>query len=413
MAISSADSIPTLCRVQIGEKIGGYRKDLLIENLSERDELFLVCSRCSGILRDACTVSSGEQVCEDCIDEDEQSLPNLQVRNTVIQLKCRCPLSQSGCEWSNEIKHCESHLQTCQFVYVNCQFGCDIVMTRAEEQSHLKETCVLRTVKCEHCGVVCVAGEINEHSGVCEELMVDCDLGCGVRVKREFLGKHLRTECEEGEVTCPYEKYGCDIGEVTRKELRPHLEEKRNTHTELRLNSMEEQIKNQNSLIEYLSTKVAALENHNQILAMKTQDRTNVLVWEIQNMHANLTFQTIIMKAPSSPVLKISRYEMRFGWWVEGDILTVDIFSVLGRDDGELEWPFIANCCIRLICDSDPVNRSLEIKKMIQVKRKSPSILNMPGTRIASVNKAIVLAPGFMRAGVLKIEIRLDGLNTI
>ena len=410
MASSKADSIVSLCRVEVENRVGGYRKDLLIENLSERDELFLVCSRCSGLLKEACTVGSGEQVCVDCIKHDEQSLPNIQVRNTVIKLKCRCPLSQNGCEWSDELRHCEEHLETCQLMLVKCQLGCEVVVTRAEEKSHLNETCVLRTVKCEHCGIVCVVGEINEHSGVCPQVVVECDLGCGEQVKREHLGKHSTSECEEGIVPCPFEKYGCDFGEVTRREMKSHLQERKESHTEMRLDSMEDQIKNQHSLIEYLTKKVIALENHNQLMEVKLEKK-GVINWEIENMVANLNFETIIMKVPSSRVLDVCGYKIRFGWWIEGTMFFIDMYTVRGDKDGDLEWPFRATCISRFIRFCDPGNSLVVRNSGMELKRKYSNILNNPGCRIASVDKYQILEPGFLNKGVLKLEIIIKSLN--
>lgn len=392
--------------------MGGYRKDLLMENLSERDELFLVCSRCSGILREACTVGSGEQVCVGCIKENEQSLPNLQVRNTVIKLKCRCPLSQNGCEWSDELKHCEEHLETCQQVLVKCQLGCEVVVTRAEEKSHLSETCVLRTVKCEHCGIVCVVGEINEHSGLCPQVAVECDLGCGEQMKREHLEKHLTSECEEGMVACPYEKYGCDFGEVTRRELKSHLQERKEMHTEMRLKSMEDQIKKQDALIAYLMKRVVALENQNQLMEVKLEKKDkDVLNWEIDNMIANLNFETIIMKVPSSQVLHVCGYNVRFGWWIEGTLLSIDMYAITGDKDEDLEWPFRASCTTRFIRYSDPGNSLVTRNSSVELKRKFTHILKNPCCRIASVDKYGILDHGFLNKGVLKLEITVKSLN--
>ena len=62
-----------LCRVERNDiryernrKYGGYRKDILKENLTERDEVLLVCEICKGIMREASMSSSGEQFCSCC-----------------------------------------------------------------------------------------------------------------------------------------------------------------------------------------------------------------------------------------------------------------------------------------------------------------------------------------------------------
>ena len=56
-----------LCRVERRNGIyRGYRIDILKENLTDRDEMFLICGICEGIMREACLTSSGEQFCSCC-----------------------------------------------------------------------------------------------------------------------------------------------------------------------------------------------------------------------------------------------------------------------------------------------------------------------------------------------------------
>ena len=50
-----------LCRVRDKGVVKGFRKDILTENLTEREKRLLVCPRCQGILREACNSNSGEQ----------------------------------------------------------------------------------------------------------------------------------------------------------------------------------------------------------------------------------------------------------------------------------------------------------------------------------------------------------------
>ena len=55
-----------LCRVRRDEERRGYRKDILTDNLSERDAVF-ICIRCQGILREVCiSIDGGEQFCSSC-----------------------------------------------------------------------------------------------------------------------------------------------------------------------------------------------------------------------------------------------------------------------------------------------------------------------------------------------------------
>ena len=75
-----------LCQVREEGAVKGFRKECLKEDLTERDRILLTCSRCQGILREACNSNSGEQFCLCCKKEQEQTHPNLQVRNTVSDI---------------------------------------------------------------------------------------------------------------------------------------------------------------------------------------------------------------------------------------------------------------------------------------------------------------------------------------
>ena len=60
-----------LCRVKLeGGSLGGYRSEILTENLSEREGAIYKCTRCNGIMKDASISNIGEQLCGFCKRED-------------------------------------------------------------------------------------------------------------------------------------------------------------------------------------------------------------------------------------------------------------------------------------------------------------------------------------------------------
>ena len=89
-----------LCRVRTeGGKYRGYKKDILTENLSERDNAVFVCPRCQGILRELCISIDGEQFCSCCKKEEEQTHTNIHMNTMALCFKCTCPLIVRGCGW--------------------------------------------------------------------------------------------------------------------------------------------------------------------------------------------------------------------------------------------------------------------------------------------------------------------------
>ena len=147
----------------------GYKKDILVENLSERDNTMFVCIRCQGIMREVCLSSGGEQFCSSCKKEDEQTHPNIQMDNMILSFKCSCPLIVRGCKWLGVLGGCQNHLDTCDYVYEMCKLRCGVVLQRNELSVHEMEKCPQRIVECEHCNNEFKSCELHTHLDKCPD----------------------------------------------------------------------------------------------------------------------------------------------------------------------------------------------------------------------------------------------------
>ena len=229
-----------LCRVERKNgKYGGYNKDILTENLTERDYALLVCEICEGIMREACLSNNGERFCSCCevktpkpkrhrlfrkpsIRFRSHSIqsPNIAVRKMINSLKCSCPLSGRGCEWLGTINDCEDHLDMCGYVSDKC-LNCGTVLHRNELNIYEEEKCPQCTVKCEHCNEEFSFGELTIHLGKCPKMKVSCKLKCGAVIYLEDMAQHLEHECDLVEETC---ELGCET-KLTRSEVKVHVTE--------------------------------------------------------------------------------------------------------------------------------------------------------------------------------------------
>ena len=205
-----------LCRVKRIDGIyGGYMRDILTENLSNRDETFLICGICNGIMREACVTISGEQICSCCkVRSHSKQTPNEVVKKTVNSLKCSCPLLERGCEWLGTLKDCEEHLDTCGYVRDQCKLGCGTVLHRNELRAHEQETCPNRKVKCKHCIQYFTFCDLTTHHKECPKMELSCELKCGVVMCHEDMAQHLEQECVEKIVMCPFVKYNCEVSSI-------------------------------------------------------------------------------------------------------------------------------------------------------------------------------------------------------
>ena len=250
----------------------GYKKDILVENLSERDNTMFACIRCQGIMREVCTSSAGEQFCSFCKKVDEQTHPNLQMDNMILSFKSSCPLMVRGCKWLGTLRNCENHLDTCGYVYETCKLRCGVVLQRNELSVHEMEKCPHRIVECEHCNNEFKSCELHTHLDKCSKMEVSCELKCGNILCREDMTQHLEVDCPENAIECPYAKYKC-VGLIKRKDRSKHLEERRMEHLELKLNDFimesskeSEIIAKQKEKIEIMSQEIISLENGMKIL---------------------------------------------------------------------------------------------------------------------------------------------------
>ena len=249
-----------LCRVREEGAVKGFRKDILTENLTERECTFLTCSRCQGILREACNSNSGEQFCLCCKKKEEQTHPNLQVRNTVPFLESLCPIHQRGCNWVGNLGDCEKHLEVCGYVHEKCKLGCGVVLSRDELRIHSKEICAQRIVVCRYCRGNQKYCDLLTHLSRCNKMSVPCELMCDKQVIRENVAQHMDNECGEKEVNCPFVQYGCKVGLIKRKEMNLHLVDTIILHLGMKVNSSEKTVMKQKETISQLSEKIEALK---------------------------------------------------------------------------------------------------------------------------------------------------------
>ena len=416
-----------LCRVKMeGGSLGGYRCEILTENLSEREGAIYKCPICEGIMKDGSITTKREQMCACCLREGEQSFCDSPVRSTILSLKCNCPLSKRGCDWLGMLESVENHLTTCGHVYASCELMCGMVLTRDEMGRHVKQECSQREEACLHCSGVHKVCDMTEHVKVCGKVEVMCELGCGTCVRRESISSHKENECSEEIVVCPYEKYRCEVVGLKRRELKQHLEESRMLHMEMKLIAMEEQTEHKiSTLREKVDVLVASNDSLKDLIAvleyqMKIKDEEIEFLTEIcveQTQLRNLG----IMKWNINKILQYFKPNMIFSYpklyLITGFTfylkhhtdalkfyLTIFISHVLEYDS--LKWPLRAVFITRIICYKN-IEDSLKIKSPIIEIQKGELIRDKI---IGSIPLSTDLKD-FIRSDSLDLEITVYILN--
>ncbi|KAI6646813.1 Ankyrin, TRAF-type zinc finger protein [Oopsacas minuta] len=195
------------------EEFRGYGRDILTENLAERESTFLLCNRCKGIMREACISTNG--------DNFVSVVGN--VKNFTTCMKAMNKHSEYTCEEHNPLSQVlVSFTRTGLHVHEKCKLYCGIVLPREELKIHMKEKCEYRKVACEDCKKDFEFCDMLIHQPKCPKVRLKCKEGCGTTVDREDMAQHLEKDCGRVVEKC---KLGC--GKIVpHDELNMHVNEK-------------------------------------------------------------------------------------------------------------------------------------------------------------------------------------------
>ena len=392
LSVPSESIIPErgryLCLVKKhGGLYGGYKKELITENMTERELTTYICPSCKGIVRDPCTSSSGKPICYCCVfttlgvvkspplssdSIGKTGKPNEYIRVMVIALKCSCPLIYRGCKWVGTLGTCEDHLDVCGYVREKCKLNCQVVLSRDELKVHEKDTCINRMLVCEYCGCNYIAHEYPKHLDVCPKMKVTCELRCGIAICRENITQHVANECPEKEVECPFVKYKC-VGIIKRRGLNQHLEENRTQHLEMKLNAMEDIIMKQSEFIDIQNEKFETqkrdiLEKQSEIINTEIMKHviflcsitnTTKFVWKIENV-ANFMEYCILSSEPYT----VAEYKFKF------QISNRTIGIHFPETTSKHLKPFRAKFNIFLVSSEDTNVTKLITRSTVEIKQK-------------------------------------------
>ena len=124
--ISNEQLIELLCVSKQDSGFGGYKRELLSENLSELLEGLVVCPRCKGVMRNA-SVFNGVSTCFECCENSLSSAQSDQLNSTVGKIQSKCPLHERGCPWGGTLGAIKAHLGACEYLLKVCpyaKYGC-------------------------------------------------------------------------------------------------------------------------------------------------------------------------------------------------------------------------------------------------------------------------------------------------
>ena len=184
----------------------GLKQDFLLTSLNEVEKEFYVCTKCNGLMRNACQIGEEQMlVCELCSAQGDKPLPMVKFRKKISELRTKCPLERRGCCWKGTIAEIETHLDLCLEFVMYCTNKCNVVMKRSDLMNHCKRECQNREVNCKHCNVKMKFKMLKIHYITCKELPLLCPIGCKRTIIRKEVELHVNDECPNTLLNCEKE----------------------------------------------------------------------------------------------------------------------------------------------------------------------------------------------------------------
>ena len=208
----------------------GYEYSLLRDELTERENLFLLCSICEGVMIEA-TMCGATFSCDVCVPSGSDVIPVFPTRKTISELCSRCPLYLRGCKWVGTLATVLNHVEKCDYLFTACPLRCSDAMLQKNILEHVKSNCNERTITCDLCDMPIVAKCLHEHLDVCPQFTIQCN-ECQENLFRKDLSDHNSNICLYRPVECRYAKYGCRE-KLVYVQLNQHILENTEVHITL------------------------------------------------------------------------------------------------------------------------------------------------------------------------------------
>lgn len=314
----------------------------------------LYCPMCKEILKEPmltdCCGSMGSHFCKACItpiletkkpcpvckEPDFHCMIDKRTWNKVLELDVLCPLKGRGCNWKGEVGTREKHLDPdegdCEYIDMDCTYGCGENMERYELAEHLDRFCHKRPYTCQHCGLADVYDSIaNEHTPVCPKYPVHCGNKCGREdIPRASYDQHL-LECPEQEIECEFCYAGCDV-RLPRKNMPKHAQDKMHVHLSLQISFASNELSKRDQQLENLSS---TWETKYKTLHMEIEERFSRLKQELEQKDVKISKLEALVQKQQNPLDEIHLPVHRRLKLKRADIVTEDVEIIVNSSSPE------------------------------------------------------------------------------
>ena len=205
----------------VAEAVENWFQCIICHELADEPRVTTCCAKtiCTDCNQKCQRGFSRNYQCPSCRQVDYRSTEDPRARQRILTLMTYC--SNAECQWKGFLKDLDSHIsKECPFEKVLCQQCRRVKSLRSVIETHMKNDCKKRPVKCPRCGieeeddgeddfvpVLTHSTLVNEHYKTCPKWPMRCSNRCDPQLTftRDGL-QHLAsdTECPEKEIDCQF-----------------------------------------------------------------------------------------------------------------------------------------------------------------------------------------------------------------
>ena len=315
------------------------------------------CLICTLVAREAQQTSCcGKIFCKECLEKSARVnkncplcreelngkyFPDRRAIRDINQLKVFCKNKKRCCKWEGELRHIESHHDSCPYRHIECPNQCTEAVRSMDLPQHLKTQCPIREVECRRCKQIGKHAYIStDHLEDCPDLQISCpNEGCRNRSKRKNMGAH-RQQCPKETISCDYAKLGCKRV-CLREDITDHNEEQVQGHLQLAMNELA-------ILRTLLESRTGAPEGHVFKMGNYTKLKENEEMWSSPSFYA----------FPGGYRMCLKVYAAGRGPG-EGTHISAYLYLKEGENDENLEWPMRGTFSIELLNQKEDLNHKM------------------------------------------------------
>lgn len=268
-----------------------------------------ICPLCLGVYYNPVTDSNSHIFCQTCIIKflDHYSKNNIPIKCPVAQdnsdcnfehikiiplinqilLKqtVKCKNRNKGCSWVGKLSQLESHIGTiCLKQTIKCPFETCCKEDFRENITFHETVCEYRVITCSDCSSPISFINLENHISICGKHKISCSQ-CNILCERERLDIHIKEECMNSIIFCPYKDYGCNQA-LKRELMNNHLNYQAGLHNILFIQKTKDLTEKLESSIEnkwkeeknMLSIQITSLELQlKEVISLKSMQREESL----------------------------------------------------------------------------------------------------------------------------------------